>query len=49
MSFESVPKIASTGLRSPVLAAVNRPLPASSGEENVVCEGFSRSYCSQQT
>src|ERR1700722_10973831 len=39
MSLESVPKIASTGLISPVLAAANRPLPASSGEANVVWEG----------
>src|ERR1700722_6529138 len=40
MSLESVPKIASTGLRSPVFAAVNKLLPASSGEVNVACEGF---------
>src|ERR1700733_5142290 len=39
MSLESVPKIASTGLISPVFAAANRPLLASSGEANVVCEG----------
>ena len=40
MSLESVPKIASTGLISPVFAAVNRPSPASSGEANAACEGF---------
>jgi hypothetical protein len=39
-SFESGPKIGSTELMSPVLTALSKPLPASSGEAKVVCEGF---------
>src|ERR1700744_1492293 len=47
MSLESVPKIASTESRPPVFTAVNRPFPASSGEANVVCEGFAVSVSLQ--